>query len=55
MALDKGKTEHAGAKNGGGMWGHRAVVKHASNRRRRRGERREIREEVLLPENDRPL
>ena len=37
MAYDKGKTEHAGAKNGGGgMWGTRADVKRASKKRRRR-------------------
>jgi len=36
MANAKGKTEHTGAKNGGGgMWGRRAFVKYASNRRRR--------------------
>jgi len=37
MALAKGKTEHNGAKNGGGgMWGRRAEVKHASKKRRRK-------------------
>lgn len=36
MARAKGKTEHAGAKNGGGaMWGKRAEVKDDSNKRRR--------------------
>ena len=47
MALSKGKTEHAGAKNGGGgMWGHRADVKHASDRRRRQQERQVILDEI---------
>lgn len=36
MARAKGKTEHAGAKNGGGaMWGRREEVKDDSNKRRR--------------------
>lgn len=30
------KTEHAGAKNGGGSYGKRAAVKHEASRRRRR-------------------
>jgi len=34
------KTEHAGAKNGGGFWGTRAEAKQASRRRRRAMERR---------------
>lgn len=29
------KTEHAGAKNGGGFWGKRAEAKRASRKRRR--------------------
>jgi hypothetical protein len=42
MANAKGKTEHSGGKNGGGgMWGKRAEVKHASDRRRRAESRRE--------------
>ena len=41
MAYDKVKTEHAGAKNGGGGDGHRADVKLASRRRRRRADGRE--------------
>jgi hypothetical protein len=46
VALDKLKTEHTGAKNGGGGYGHRADVKHASNRRRRRESRRQERQGV---------
>jgi len=45
MAEDKGKTEHAGAKNGGGgMWGRRAIVKQASRKRRRRIDKAAVRE-----------
>jgi hypothetical protein len=36
MAFRVTKTEHAGAKNGGGHWGTRAEAKHQSSRRRRR-------------------
>jgi hypothetical protein len=43
MAYDKLKTEHVGAKNGGGGYGHRVDVKKASNRRRRAWSRRETR------------
>jgi hypothetical protein len=51
MANAKGKTEHAGGKNGGGgMWGKRAEVKHASNRRRRAESRREPAELLADPE-----
>lgn len=42
MAWQKLKTEHAGAKNGGGSWGLRAFVKESSDRRRRRADREEI-------------
>jgi hypothetical protein len=35
MANAKLKTEHAGAKNGGGHWGPRADAKRYSKRRRR--------------------
>ena len=41
MALAKGKTEHNGAKNGGGMWTKRAFAKAASRKRRRRNDRAE--------------
>lgn len=40
----KTKTEHAGAKNGGGSWGRRAWVKWVS-RRLRRAKDRECRRE----------
>jgi hypothetical protein len=47
MANAKGKTEHAGAKNGGGgMWGKRAEVKFASDRRRRQQNRQAILDEI---------
>jgi len=38
----RGRTEHAGAKKRGGRWGHRAEVKVASNKERRRRDRQEI-------------
>jgi hypothetical protein len=38
MAFRVTKTEHAGAKNGGGHWGTRAEAKQHSNRRRRQDE-----------------
>jgi hypothetical protein len=43
MALGsrKMKTEHAGAKNGGGYWGLRAEAKSASKKRRRRSGKHE--------------
>ncbi len=34
------KTEHAGAKNGGGYWGTRAEAKRKSNKVRRREDQR---------------
>lgn len=34
------KTEHAGAKNGGGYWGPRAWAKYISRKKRRREDRR---------------
>ena len=37
------KTEHAGAKNGGGYWGKRAEAKRRSKRLRRKEERKSIR------------
>jgi hypothetical protein len=36
------KTEHAGAKNGGGYWGRRVVAKAVSRSRRRLNGKREI-------------
>jgi hypothetical protein len=42
MANSVKKTEHAGAKNGGGgYWGLRVDAKHWSNRARRSSDRRE--------------
>ncbi len=35
MALGRIKTEHAGAKNGGGYWGKRVDAKRISRKRRR--------------------
>ena len=37
------KTEHNGAKNGGGYWGSRAIAKQHSKKRRRRIGRQIIR------------
>jgi hypothetical protein len=39
MAFRVRKTDHAGAKNGGGDWGTRAEAKQQSARLRRRSER----------------
>lgn len=41
MAYGRIKTEHAGAKNGGGAWMTRAEAKQAAKRKRRHAERRE--------------
>lgn len=38
------KTEHGGAKNGGGMYATRAWAKVASNKRRRNNDRQAVRE-----------
>jgi len=38
------RTEHAGAKNGGGFWGRRAEAKSASRKRRRANDRALTRE-----------
>lgn len=40
------KTEHNGAKNGGGYWGKREVAKHVSSRIRRQRDRAVAREYV---------
>jgi len=40
------KTEHAGAKNGGGYWGKRAEAKRRSRRLRRKEDRKSIRRGV---------
>lgn len=39
------KTEHAGAKNGGGHWGTRAEAKRLSRKHRRVSDRRAVRYE----------
>lgn len=39
------KTEHAGAKNGGGYWGHRNDAKRFSRKARRRREREMLRDQ----------
>lgn len=44
MAHAVHKTEHAGAKNGGGHWGRRAEAKAGSRRRRRELDRRIVRD-----------
>lgn len=43
----KMKTEHGGAKNGGGYWGKRAEAKKISRKHRREKEKREIQLELL--------
>jgi len=43
MGLGKGKTEHAGAKNGGGWWGGRGDAKRFASKVRRMRERRQLR------------
>lgn len=40
------RTEHAGAKNGGGAWGKRADAKKISKRLRRLNSKKEIRREL---------
>ncbi len=46
------KTEHSGAKNGGGYWGTREEAKRISNRLRRGQDRRQVAEQVLSVEPD---
>ena len=41
--MKKLKTEHGGAKNGGGFWGTRAVAKKISKKARREDAKRHIR------------
>lgn len=43
------KTEHNGAKNGGGYWGPRDIAKQYSKKRRRRVERR-VTKQLLIEE-----
>ena len=40
MSMRKIKTEHNGAKNGGGFWGKRAEAKRISNKIRRADEKK---------------
>jgi hypothetical protein len=49
MALEAGakKTEHNGAKNGGGAWCKRVDAKLASRKRRRRNSKAIIRQEQI--------
>lgn len=42
MARSKLKTEHAGAKNGGGHWGRRAEAKKDSKKRRRAADKKAL-------------
>jgi hypothetical protein len=46
MGYERIKTEHAGAKNGGGAWMTRAEAKQASKRRRRETDKRIARERL---------
>ena len=42
MGLGRGKTEHGGAKNGGGGWGRRRDAKRFASKTRRLRQRREL-------------
>lgn len=46
------KTEHSGAKNGGGFWGRRIEAKEVSNILRRREDVEEIRRQAKLIADD---
>ncbi|MBI3556557.1 MAG: lytic transglycosylase domain-containing protein [Deltaproteobacteria bacterium] len=46
------KTEHSGAKNGGGYWGSRAEAKRLSKKHRRENSKKEIRQEFLYSKTD---
>lgn len=48
MAYAAKKTEHAGAKNGRGFWGHRAEAKKASKHRRRENDKHLARDQERL-------
>ena len=45
------KTEHSGAKNGGGYWGPRAIAKQNSKKRRRWLEKKAILRQVKDDKN----
>lgn len=40
------KTEHAGAKNGGGHWGKREEAKKLSKKSRRKNSKKEIQKQI---------
>ena len=46
MAHEVKRTEHAGAKNGGGFWGPRAVAKAGSKKVRRHNDDQRVRADV---------
>lgn len=46
MGNDVIRTEHAGAKNGGGYWGPRQDAKDLSRKKRRSNDRKAISEEL---------
>jgi hypothetical protein len=46
MAYERIKTEHAGAKNGGGAWMTRAEAKRTAGRQRRRADQAEAQREA---------
>lgn len=50
MGYDVVRTEHTGAKNGGGYWGLRIAAKQGSSKARRQNSRHEI-EEALMEED----
>jgi hypothetical protein len=41
------KTEHSGAKNGGGHWGKRAEAKKKSKKQRREGDKKTVTDESI--------
>lgn len=45
------KTEHSGAKNGGGYWGPRAEAKQTSKKRRRLIEKRDIQKQLKISDD----
>jgi hypothetical protein len=53
MALDKVKPDHNGAKNGGGAFCCREDAKRASNKIRRRMDRREVAAQEVKPDGSR--
>ena len=47
----RNKTEHSGAKNGGGHWGTRVEAKTASKKHRRENDKKAIRKELPKTKN----